>query len=372
MPPQRNIFLDGLSITLRRFPALLWAYIFNLALAFLFSIPFKLQISTLLDHSLAAQRLSSGFDLGTIGETYLHMHEGPIRGTGASFGHTSIPLYLLVYFLLVPGTLFCYQTDALARLSTLLQQGLSYFWRFVRITLLTFIISALILGPLFFLQGRWEDNVDDHFVGRSAFLYILAGNIVLFLVASILRLYFDLVEVYTVQLGLRLRPAAFGKQDKPDRRVRLALGPAWRTLRANFSQAWPIFLFLSLIGFAAVILTARISMHMLAQPRVWPTFLLAQFGLFLMLFTRFWQRGVETSLALQNPIPNPTLPPILPIAGTVDAIDPLHPTRRIQLSPEPDPHLPTHEPISNPEPAPPSLDEPDPGVFHHEPTKPPQ
>jgi len=114
-------------------------------------------------------------------------------------------------------------------------------------------------------------------------------------------------------------------------------------------------------------------MHMLAQPRVWPTFLLAQFGLFLMLFTRFWQRGVETSLALQNPIPNPSLPPILPIAGTVDPLDsqdPLHPTRRIQLSPEPDPNL-THEPISNPEPAPPSLDEPDPGVFHHEPTKPP-
>jgi hypothetical protein len=62
-----------------------------------------------------------------------------------------------------------------------------------------------------------------------------------------------------------------------------------------------------------------------------------------MLLTRFWQRGAETSLALQNPIP-----------------------------PTPEPHAvpPTPEPISNPEPAPPSLDEPDPGVFHHEPTKP--
>src|SRR5207248_10237602 len=61
------------------------------------------------------------------------------------------------------------------------------------------------------------------------------------------------------------------------------------------------------LGFAAVILTARISMHMLAQPRVWPTFLLAQLGLFLMLFTRFWQRAAETSLSLQNPIPSPAL-----------------------------------------------------------------
>ncbi len=372
MLERRNIFTHGLSLTLRRLPALLWTYVFNLVLAFLFSISLNRQLSRLLNHSLAAQRLSSGFDLGTIGETYLHLHEGPVSDAGAASGHTSIPLYLIVYFLLVPGTLFCYQTDAPARLGTLLKQGLLYFWRFVRITLLTLLVSALILGPLFFLQGKWADHIDDYFVGRAAFYAIVAGNIVLFLVASILRLYFDLVEVYTVQIGQHIRPALFGEQGKPDRRVRRALNPAWRTFRTNFSQAWPIFLFLTLLGFAAVILTARTSMHMLAQPRVWPTFLLAQLGLFLMLLTRFWQRGAETSLALQYPIPAPSMPPILPVAGTVDPADPLHPSRRIHLAPEPPTTPATNEPISDPEPAPPSLDEPDPGVFHHEPTKPPQ
>ncbi len=372
MPERRHIFLHGLSLTLRRLPALLWTYAFNLILVFLFSIPFNLRLSTLLNHSLAAQRLSSGFDLGTLGEAYLHLHQGPVGDAGSGFGHTSIPLYFLVYFLLVPGTLFCYLTNTPARPSTLLHQGLLHFWRFVRITILTLLISVLILGPLLFLQGRWTDHVDDNIVGRSAFLHILAGYVVLFLVASVLRLYFDLVEVYTVQLGLHLRTPVFGNQAKPDRRVRRALAPAWRTLWANFSQAWPVFLFLTLIGGAAVILTARASMHMLAQPRVWPTLLLAQFGLFLMLFTRFWQRGAETALALQNPIPNPSLPPILPIADVVNPIDPLHPTHRIQLTPEQHLHPATHEPISDPEPAPPSLDEPDPGVFHHNPTKPPQ
>jgi hypothetical protein len=370
MPERRNIFLHGLSLTLRRLPALLWTYLFNLALAFLFSISLNLQLSKLLSHSLAAQRLSSGFDLGPIGETYLQLHKGPIGDAGAESGHASIPLFFLVSFLLVPGTLFCYQTDAPARLGTLLKQGLLYFWRFVRITLLTLLVSGLILGPLFVIQGKWADFIDDHIVGRSAFLLILAGNIVLFLVASILRLYFDLVEVYTVQLGQHSRPALFGHQAKPDRRVRRTLAPAWRTLRSNFSEAWPTFLFLTLLGFAAVILTARISMHMLAQPRVWPTFLLAQLGLFLMLLTRFWQRGAETSLSLQNPILS-SFPPILPGARHVDPTDPLHPSRRIRLAAEPHSTPPTPEPISEPEPAPPSLDEPDPGVFHHDPTKPP-
>jgi hypothetical protein len=361
MLERRNILFDGLSLTVRRLPALLWTYVVNLVLAFLFSISLHRQLSALLDHSLAAQRLTSGFDLGAIVETYLHLREGPIGDAGAGFGHTSVPLYLLLYFLLVPGTLFCYLTDTPARLGTLLQQGFLYFWRFVRITLLTLLVSALVLGPLLFLQNSWADHVDEHTVGRPAFFLTLAGYIVLFLVASILRLYFDLIEVYTVQLGLHLRA-----DGRPDRRVHRTLGPAWRTLWARFSQAWPVFLFLTLLGAAAVVLTARTSMHMLAQPRVWPTFLLAQLGLFLMLFTRFWQRGAESSLALQHPIVSPTLPPILPIT------DPVDPNRRIQLTPERHAAPTTLEPISNPEPAPPSLDGPDPGVFHHEPTKPPQ
>jgi hypothetical protein len=379
MHERRNIFIHGLSLTFRRFPALLWAYIFNLGLALVFSVRLHSQFASIMDHSLAAQRLIGGFDLGTVAGSLIRLQDGPSGGTAGSF--SAIPLYLLVYFLLVPGTLFCYQTKASANLSTLLHQGLIHFWRFVRITILTLLISGLILGPLFFLQTKWAEHVDEHAVGRNAFLATIAGYIVIFLVASILRLYLDLVEVYTVQLGLHLR-----RNGKPDRRVRRALAPAWRTLRAHFSEAWPIFLFLTLLGAAAVIVTARISIHMLAQPRVWPTFLLAQLGLFLLLLTRFWQRGAETSLALQYPIVTPSPLPILSVAGRVDPSDPLyrnHPMAPTPVSPtnpivetvaesRPEqPAAPAYEPISNPEPAAPSLDEPDPGVFHRDP-KPPQ
>ena len=363
---RRDIFLHGLFFALRRFPAVLWAYIFNLGLALIFSIRIHSQFSAIMDHSLAAQRLIGGFDLGTAGESLIRLQDGPSGGSAGAYA--SVPLYLILYFLLIPGTLFCYQTKSPARLSTLFHQGLLHFWRFFRITLLTILISALILGPLAFLQGRWAAHVDRHAVERHAFFATLIGYVIIFLVASILRLYFDLVEVYTVQLGLHLR-----RNGKPDRRVRRALAPAWRTLRAHFAQAWPIFLFLTILGAAAVILTARTSMHMLAQPRVWPTFLLAQLGLFLHLFTRFWQRGAETSLALQNPAFIPPSLPILPVVGKVNLVDPLHPNH---LPPTPTSQIPPTtdalDPIPNPEPASPSLDEPDLGVFHHDPAKPPQ
>lgn len=349
MPERRNIFLHGLSLTLRRFPALLWAYAFNLGLSLLFTLRLHADLASLLDHSLASQRLVGGFDLGTLAETALRHHE--TFGNPTSGAHTGILVYLAVYFLLVPGTLLCYQTGSPARLSTLLHQGILHFWRFFRITLLTLLISGLILGPLFFLQMKWVEHVDNHAAGLPAFLAILFGYILLFLIASILRLYFDLVEVYTVQLGLHHR-----RSGKPDARVRRTLRPAWRIFRAYFAEAWPIFLFLTLLGAAAVVLTARISMHMLAQPRVWPTFLLAQLGLFLLLLTRFWQRGVETSLALQNPLYPPPELPIRPVVTHVPPVPQTAPVADLSDSIE--------DPIPNPEPAPPSLDEPDLGIYH--------
>jgi hypothetical protein len=396
---KRSILIHGLGITLRRLPALLWTYVFNLGLAVVSSLVVHHSLSHILDHSLAAQRLYSAFDLGTVAETVMHLHEGPSGGSAFTAAHIGIFTYLAIYFLLVPGVLFCYQTSAPARLGTLLQQGLLFFWRFIRITILTLIVGGLILGGLSTLQSLWATYVDNRIVGLNAFLLRLIGLIVIFLVASVLRLYFDLVEVYTVQLGQHLRP-----NGKSDRRVRRTLGPAFKTLRHNFARAWVAFLFLALLGAATVVFTGRIAMHTLAQPRVWPQFLLAQIGLFVMLLTRFWQRGAETSLSLQHPILDPHPLPILPITNAPVAADPLHPkhpnwqpdpepTGHVDLSPPIDPLNPiypaplspddpiaslttppepllTPDPIPNPEPASPNLDEPDPGVFHHDPHKP--
>ena len=363
MTEHRSIFLHGLSMTLRRFPALLWTYVFNLGLALLFALRLHTQIASILDHSLASQRLINGFDLGTVASVFLRFHDTPTAATGVNYA--SVPLFFILYFLLVPGTLFCYQTNSRARLSTLLHQGILYFWRFLRITILTLLISGLILGPLSFLQTKWAEHVDNHAVGLHSFLARNAGLVILFLIASILRLYFDLVEVYTVQLGLHLRG-----NGKSDRRVRRTLRPAWRTLRARFAEAWPVFLFLTILGAAAVLLTARVSVHMLAQPRVWPMFLLTQIGLFLMLLTRFWQRGAETSLVLQHPLyPSPQIP-IRPVV--TPHASPLRPAP-IPVEHPLDERIPSPvaDPIPNPEPAPPPLDEPDLGIFHRDSNKPP-
>jgi hypothetical protein len=45
---------------------------------------------------------------------------------------------------------------------------------------------------------------------------------------------------------------------------------------------------------------------MLAQPRVWPAFLLIQLGVFVSILTRYWQRGAETILVADYPMPGAT------------------------------------------------------------------
>ena len=388
MARTRSILIYGLGTTLRRISAFVWSYLFSLGLAYLFCYPMKVELANMLDGSLAAQRLSSGLDIGTAVDASLRLHEGAGGQATMMISHGAIPVYLLIYFLLVPGTLYCYVTRSRAHLSTLLRQGVIFFWRFIRITLLTLLGFLLIVGPVAILQSHWAAFVSERFVGRSALALRLGGLLVVLLVASLVRLYFDLVEVYTVQLGAERR--ADGKHDS---RVRRTLRPAFRVLRNHLWQSWSVFLLLALAGAIGSFILSRIAMHMLAQQRVWPMFLVAQAGVLLMMFTRFWQRGAEVSLAQQHPLPflregsRISFTKESVRAATVDRPhhigtiynDPLTPVYPAPLSADDmlvrEAIVETEnkaevDPIPDPEPAVPPLDEPDPGVFHHEPHKP--
>jgi len=294
MTQQRNLLIGGLRLTLQSWPALIWTYALNIGLAIFFTFPLRAQIAAITVHSLASQRLTGAFDLGTLGGVISKLSDGPGPAVGATY--FSIPIYFVLYFLLVPGVLVSYQTGSSAQLFPLVQSGFAYFWRFVRLTLVTLAIAGPILAGLKILQNLWSAHLDKNILGRPGFLLGLAGLVVVLLAAALLRVYFDLMQVYTVQLGLKAEGGKAGRQ------IRRAFKPAWKALFGNFFRTYLTFLLLAVVGFAAVFITARMAMHSMAQPRVWPMFLLAQIGLFVSLLTRFWQRGAETILVLDNPI----------------------------------------------------------------------
>lgn len=368
MLERRPILLNGLRLTLSRPGALLWTYAINLSLALLFSLRVHARFSALLNHSLASQRLTSGFDLGTLIPALLHLSNHTAAGGVADYA--GVPLYVVVYFILVPGTLFSYITGAPARLSVLAGEGIAFFWRFVRITLLTVLISALLLVPLVLAEGAWSRWLSESRTGTEVYFLRLAGIAIIALVACLLRLYFDLVEVYTVQLGQWTLPSG-----RADRRVLRTLKPAFRTLRRNFGRAYFTFVLLAAGSLAIMLFLTRIAVHMLAQPRAWPMFLLAQTGLFLMLAARFWQRGAETILAQDYPVLLPATVETTQVASAEPALNVMHeplvedplPSAEPQVAPYGNDAYDFIDPLPDPEPISPSLPEADPGVFRRDP-----
>ena len=289
----KSLVRRGLEVVLASPGALVWTYAFNVGLALLFSLRLHAEMAGVLDHSLAAERLSSAFDLGTLLEVqHALTYHAPASGTSSYAG---LPVYLAVYFVLVPGALFTYQVAAPGRLSILLGTGLGFFWRFVRVTVLAAIVFAGVLGPLFAAQNAWAGFVDARYVGATALWLEAPGALLIALTAALLRLYLDLVEVYTVHLNDQLLP-----NGKTDRRVRRVLGPALRTLARNFGKAYGTFVGLALLGAAALAATWAGATELLAQKHVLPIFLLTQLGLLISLLTRFWQRGAGTVLAGDN------------------------------------------------------------------------
>ena len=365
---RRSMLLGGLQVMAGRPGAVAWTYVASLTVALLFSLGLHAKLSDVLDHSLAAERLNSAFDLGTVGAVY-HRLAFRAPSQGAAGQYAGLPVYFLIYFLLVPGALLAYRVGGRARLAGMLSGGLCFFWRFARITLLTVLVSAIVLGPLMALQAAWAAHMDEHVVGVAALYYTMPGWLLIFLAASILRLYFDLVEVYAVQLDSHSRP-----NGRPDRRVRKTLMPAAKVLWRNLPRALGSFVLIAVVGLAILFVAGRVAVHTLAQPRVWPAFLLVQMGMFACVATRYWQRGAETILAGDNPLPLPVFQAkpldqeILEPNRRTAAVEPwsisetAHPERaergRSRRFSDAQP---------GPEPASPSLSEPDEGIFRREP-----
>jgi hypothetical protein len=124
------------------------------------------------------------------------------------------------------------------------------------------------------------------YVERKMFLYSSISGAVVFLAAMLVRLWWDLVEVYVV------RNAIDG-----ERRVRQALLPAARLLYRYFFRAAGSFFLIGIIGLDALALFL-FFWRLLPAQQVWLSGLLAQMGLFLLLASRFWQRGMEAALVM--------------------------------------------------------------------------
>jgi hypothetical protein len=284
--PLPNLLVKGFQLVLRNWPCVMWVYGVNLFFALLAAVPFATGLGSYLDHSLAAQKIAGTIDIASITELALHVRDTSffpmVMHTAGWVGL----LQLLALFFLFAGSLFVFVAAEPPRLSVLLRGGVAYFWRFVRAALLAGGSSAIIMSVLLAIRAGLLARADTAYVGRRMFVFASISLFIILLVAALLRLWWDLVEVYIV------RNAMDGEL-----RVHLALLPAFRLLFRYFFHAFGSFL---LVGIAGVTVLALCLALWKALPahQVWLAALIAQLGLFFLLATRFWQRGLEATLVM--------------------------------------------------------------------------
>ena len=282
-----NLLAQGFQLALRNWPFVIWVYAVNLAFGLLAGIPFATGLTSYLDHSLAAQRIAGTVDVTYLGELLIQLQRTSFISTAVHTAAWLNLVQLLVLFFLFAGATFVYVSAEPARLSVLLRGGVAYFWRFLRAAILAGCVAAVILGILLVARVLVLDRLSAVYVERKMFLYSSISGAVVLLVALVVRLWWDLVEVYVV------RNAMDG-----ERRVRQALQPALRLLGKYFFRIVGSFFLSGLAGVGALALCLLLWKQFVPAHQVWLACLLAQLGLFLLLASRFWQRGIEATLVL--------------------------------------------------------------------------
>src|SRR6267154_2767338 len=290
----------GLGMVLRNKRYIVWFYGLNVVLAVFGTIAFVNQAGTILDHSLRADRLLHGFDISVLAEMFLRPEFGP-----AIVSRMPAVLFALVFtfatILFLPGVLQGYaSTYRLPREDFFRTCGRNL-WRFILLTLAAGIVMIPLTVALFSVQGlltkKAAESTNELLVPGAR----LAGLLVIFLVMTAVRIWFDLAQTDIVL--------------SDQRAVRRSIGTAFRHTWRNLGRLLIDYVLITFV--AAVVLVTGLWAWMKFVPpaSLGGAFLVSQLTLLVLLIPRFWQRGVVVNYYLKNMVEPIAVQPFTPVVA---------------------------------------------------------
>ncbi|MFZ0318605.1 MAG: hypothetical protein WAL56_05715 [Candidatus Sulfotelmatobacter sp.] len=282
-----------------------WFYVLNLALAALGAASFSNQAHDYLDHSLLSERLLHGFDVGALIEMFARPEFGPTHAARVAGLHFAL-IFFIATALFLPGILQGYAaTYRLPREDFFRACGRNL-WRFIRLIIVAGIVMGAVAAALFGLHGVLErkaaESTNELLVPEVQF----AGLIVIFLIMTALRIWFDLAETDVVL--------------SDQRAVRRSIGAGFRHTWRNLGRLLGSYVVTAIV--AAIVLAFGLWAWITFVPSasVAGAIILSQLILLLLLIPRFWQRGIVVTYYLQNMVepvveqpftPAPVAPPVV-------------------------------------------------------------
>lgn len=280
MSDNKGLLSSGLGMVGRNKRYILWFWLLNLTLAEFGTSALRRSAHTILDHSLAAERLVHGFDLSVMIGLFARPEFGQMQAMT-----TPALCFAFVFFmataLFVPGIFQGYASTYRLPRDDFFRACGRNLWRFIRLMIVAGIVMGIAAGVLFALNGALVKKAGESTNELLPFEMRMTGLAVIFLVMMTLRVWFDLAEadiVLSDQQAVRKSIAA------GFRYTFHSLGP----LLASYVVATIV---------AAVVLLGGLWtwMKIVTPESVWGAFVVSQLTLLLLLIPRFWQRGVAVS-----------------------------------------------------------------------------
>ena len=218
-------------------------------------------------------------------------------------------LFFMLTMIFLPGVFLGYASDHRVSREEFFRTCGRNIWRFVRLTIMFAIVGGIVAGILFGVQGALVKAADASSQETLSFWVQTASLIVIFIVMTVIRIWFDLAEADTVLTDQGA--------------VRKSVGTAFRQTKKNLGGLLASYVAISIVGLA--ILGAGLWLwNVLVPPAsVWGAFFISQLILLLLLAVRFWQRATAVSSYLRGVSEEPAeiqpLPTVVPATLAVPA-----------------------------------------------------
>src|SRR5580700_5847261 len=306
MAEKQGLLGRGWGMVGRNKRYIVWFYLLNLALAFFGTAAFSNQAHSVLDHSLLGDRLVPGFDITVFRDLLNRPEFGQTQSLSAPAADFAF-LFFLATALFLPGVLQGYASTCRLPREDFFRACGRNLWRFIRLMIVAGIVFLIVAGALFGIQGVLEKRAAESTYELLGFEVRVAGLVVIFLVMTALRIWFDLAETDIVL--------------SDERAVRRSIGAGFRHMWRNLGRLLGSYVVTTIV--AAILLGAGLWIWMRFVPpaSMLGAFVVSQLMLLLLLIPRFWQRGVAVSYYLENMVEPVAVQPYAPAPVAVPVIN---------------------------------------------------
>ena len=298
MTENKGVLGSGLSMVMRNKRYILWFWLLDLLLTIYGTSAFREAAHTILDHSLYSEKMLHGFDLGILLDMFARPEFGPTIAMTTPAVYFAI-IFFLATALFLPGVFAGYaSTYRLPREDFFRACGRNL-WRFIRIMLIAGLVMGIVAGILFAINGAINKKAVEGTNEVLPFELQMIGLAVIFLVMTVLRIWFDLAEAETVL--------------NDQRAVRKSIALAFRHTFRSLGRLLVSYVVTTIV--AAIILVGGVWcwLHFVPSSSIFGAILISQLTLLLLLIPRFWQRGVAVSYWKQKMmVPVVAEQPIIP------------------------------------------------------------